>query len=211
MRRGSLAAGIGAVAFAVLPVIGMFLANPPGGSFSVHDSAKYVAQGHHSAVFVSVYFVLAGAVGLVVLLARMRDSIGGRFATVFWGLGVGGAAVYVAGYALVVALPVALTYGGAHSGLATTPSLTYILAESGWAVMFGAGCTLVGAAFVTFALASPTVPAWVRWTAFVAGVCGIAAVAWFPYFVMALWVLIVGIWLVVADRGTVGAPAAQPA
>jgi hypothetical protein len=211
MRRGSLAAGIGAVAFAVLPVIGMFLANPPGGSYSVHDSVKYAAKGHHTAVFISVYFVLAGAIGLVVLLARMRESVGGRFATVFWGLGVGGAAVYVAGYALVAALPVALTYGGANSGLTTTPSLTYILSESGWAVMFGAGCTLIGAALVTFAFAAPTVPAWVRWTALVAGVCGVASVAWFPYFVMALWALVIGLWLVVADTDTVGAPEPQPA
>jgi hypothetical protein len=211
MRRGSLAAGIGAVAFAVLPVIGMFLANPPGGSYSVHDSVKYAAKGHHTAVFVSVYFVLAGAIGLVVLLSRLRESIGGRFASVFWGLGVGGAAVYVAGYALVAALPVALTYGGANSGLTTTPSLTYILSESGWAIMFGAGCTLIGAALVTFAFASPTVPAWVRWTALVAGICGIASVAWFPYFVMALWALVIGVWLIAADRGTVGATAPQPA
>jgi hypothetical protein len=31
--------------------------------------------------------------------------------------------------------------------------------------MFGAVCTLIGAALVPFAFASPTVPAWVRWSA----------------------------------------------
>ncbi len=38
MKRGSLA-GIGALAFAVLPIVGLILANDPGGTYKASDVA----------------------------------------------------------------------------------------------------------------------------------------------------------------------------
>src|SRR5581483_1180276 len=105
--------GPGAIAFGVLSFVAMMIANPPGGTYSASDATKYIEHGHRAAVFVSVYVFLIGAVGLVLTLARLRAAIAdaGR-ASVFWFLGIAATAAWVAGYALVVAVPAASAYGG---------------------------------------------------------------------------------------------------
>src|SRR5579872_5486726 len=210
MKAGSLFAGVGAVAFGALLLVGMVIGNPPGGNYGVHDAAKYVAKGHRASVILSLYLVLLAVAGLVLLLARLRDSItGARLARVFWALGVASASAIASGYALVAAVPLALAYGG--HGLTVTPQLTYVLAESGWVIMYGAGGILLGAALVTFAAGQVEAPAWFRRSTFVAGLAGLAAPAWCPFFLVMLWSLVAGVWLLVGGRGRRIAPEPQPA
>lgn len=198
MTRG-LAAGLGAIAFGVLSFVAIMIANPPGGTYSASDATKYIEHGHRAAVFVSVYIFLIGAVGLVLALARLRAAIAdaGR-ASVFWFLGIAATAAWVAGYALVVAVPAASAYGG--KSLSIDPSVTYTIAESGWVILYGAGGLLLGCALVAFAIGPVAVPAWVRWTTLVAGIAGLAALAWFPFFIVLIWAVVLGVWLLVADR-----------
>jgi len=203
MKKGTAAAGIGALAFAVLPIVGFIVANPPGGTYSVSNTIDYIAKGHRPAVFVSAYMLLLSGVGLLLLLARLRDSIGDkRRATVFWGLGAAATAAWVAGYSLVIAVPAAFAFGGG-SQLTLTHGVVYTFAEAGWAIMYGAGGTLLGCALVTFALGPVRAPAWVRWSTLVAGLAGIAALAWFPFFLVYAWSLVIGVWVLVGERGRV--------
>ena len=89
MQRRSLVAGIGAIAFGVLPIVAFMVANPPGGNYKASDIADFIATGHRPAVFVSVYLMLLSAVGLLVLLARLRESIAaGSRETLFWSFSV---------------------------------------------------------------------------------------------------------------------------
>jgi hypothetical protein len=76
-------------------------------------------------------------------------------------------------------------------------------------VMVGAGGLFLGAALLTFAAGPVTVPAWMRWATAVAGLCCIAGVAWFPLFVVFLWAIVLGVWILAADRAEAPAPAAQ--
>jgi hypothetical protein len=77
--------------------------------------------------------------------------------------------------------------------------------------MYGAGGMLLGCALITFAAGPVAVPGWVRWSTLVAGIAGLAAIAWFPFFVVYVWAIVLGLWLLVADRGHATAPAVQTA
>lgn len=200
MRRSSVLAGVGALAFAILPIVGFMIGNPPGGNYSVSNIIDYEAKGHRPAVFASVYVILLSAAGLLLLLARLRDAVGdGRRSSLFWAFGVAAAAAWTAGYALVIAVPAAMAFGGGSHITLTDPTV-YTFSEAGWAIMYGAGGLLLGCALLTFALGPVTAPAWVRWSTLVAGVAGLAALAWFPFFLVYAWSLVIGVWTLVTAR-----------
>jgi hypothetical protein len=206
VRRGSLS-GVGALAFGVLPILGFMIANPPGGSYDAADIVDYVTKGHRPVVFVSMYMLLLSGVGLALLVTRLREAIGaGSRKTVFTVLGAAAVAAWVVGYALVIGVPAAYAFGGGDK-LSLAPGVVYTFAESGWAVMYGAGGTLLGCALVTFAVGRVAVPSWVRWATLVAGIAGLASLAWFPFFLVYIWAIVLGCWLLVARAE----PAREPA
>jgi hypothetical protein len=162
-------------------------------------------------VFVSLYIMLLSAVGLLLVLARLRDALpAGARASTFWALGIGVVVAWFAGYALVVSPSTALAFSGGK--LSTLdPTLGYALAEAGWAMMYGAGGLLLGVALIVFAAGPVAVPAWVRWATLVAGVAALAGIAWFPMFLVYLWAIVLGVWMLVARPVTAPAPVVEAA
>ena len=211
MRRESLLAGIGALAFGILTFVAFIVASPPGGDYKASDVTKFLAKGHRFDVFLSVYVMLIAVAGLLLLLAHLRRAIGGgQRESIFWGFGVAAVAAWIGGYAVAISPSLALAFSGGH--LKTLPAPTaYTFSEAGWALMYGGGGLLLGAALITFALGSVTAPAWVRWSTLGAGIAGLAAVAWFPFFLVYAWAIVLGIWTLVAERSRVGEPSAAPA
>jgi hypothetical protein len=199
------AAGLAGIAFPVLLIAAFFVSSPPGGEYSTGDIANFVEKGHRPAVFVSVYLGLLAVAALIGLLARLRDSIresvkpgADRF---FWGTAVAGAAALAIGWLLVLTVPVAIGYAG--TALALDPQVVYTICEAGWIVMFGAGGVLIGIALVVAAFASRrALPGWLSVATGIAGVAGISSVAWFPFFVLLLWSLLIGVWLLLAGART---------
>jgi hypothetical protein len=210
MKTRSVLAGVGGLAFAILPMVGFAIANPPGGNYSVHDITEFVTKGHRTVVFVSVYVLLLSGVGLALLLARLRDGVEGQRRTLFWGLGVGAVAAWVSGYALAVSAPVAMAFGG--SGKFTLADGTiFTFTEAGFAIMFGGGALLLGCALIVYALGPVAEPAWVRWSTLVAGIAALAGLAWFPFFIVYAWSLVLGLRLLVTARSAAPEIQAQPA
>jgi hypothetical protein len=78
--------------------------------------------------------------------------------------------------------------------------------------MYGAGGLLLGCALVTWAVGPVALPAWVRWSTLVAGIAGLAAIAWFPFFLVYLWAIVIGVALIVIElRQAPETAAPQPA
>jgi hypothetical protein len=205
-------AGLGGLAFGVLAFVAMIIASPPGGNYKASDVTSYLAKGHRPAVFISVYLMVVAVVGLVLLLARLRTRIEGSRESLFWGFSIAAAAAWLSGYALVVATPAALAFsGGSLDASAITPQTGYVFSEAGWAVMYGAGGILLGVALATFVVGRVAVPAWVRWGTAVAAVCALASLAWFPFFIVYLWAIVLGVWGLVASPVEAPSTAAQPA
>jgi hypothetical protein len=211
MQRRSLVAGIGAVAFGVLPMVAFIVANPPGGNYKPSDIADFIAKGHRPAVFLSAYLMLLSGAGLLFLVACLRDSIAdGARSSIFWGFGIASVAAWVAGYAIAISPSLALAFSGGKLHSLSAP-VAYTFSEAGFAAMYGAGGLLLGCALLTFAAGPVTVPAWIRWTALVAGIAGLAALAWFPFFLVYIWAIVVGIALVVIEWRQAPEAAVQPA
>jgi hypothetical protein len=206
-------AGVGGLAFGVLAFVAMMIANPPGGGYKASDVTSFLAKGHRPAVFVSVYLMVIAAAGLLLLLARLRSAIDGQREAVFWGFSVASVGAWLSGYALAISPSVALAFSGGKLGSSSiSPQVGFVFTEGGWVVMYGAGGVLLGAALVTFALGRVEVPVWVRWTTAVAGIAALAALAWFPFFLVYLWVIVLGLWALLASPARAHRPAAvQPA
>jgi hypothetical protein len=205
MRSRSALAGVGSIAFSVLTIVGLALANPPGGTYKASDAVKYVAKGHHVAVFASVYVLLLAVLGLLFLLAYLRDLLSaapdrGRVARIFWAMGIGSATSFAIGWAIVLGNAIAHAFGG--SGVVVDPAVTYLASELGFSVVFGPAAILLGFALITFVIGGRAlVPAWLRWSTLVAGVAGIVSLAFFPAVLVLLWGIVMGIWLLVPSRG----------
>jgi hypothetical protein len=205
MRSRPALAGVGSIAFSVLTIVGLAVANPPGGTYKAADAAKYVEKGHHTAVFVSAYLFLLAVLGLLLVLAYLRDLIdaapdGARAARIFWATGVAAATSFAIGWGLVVGNAIAHAYGG--RGVVIPPTVTYLASELGFVIVFGPAAILLGFALLTLMFgARPTLPAWLRWSTLVAGLGGIASLAFFPSVLLIAWGIITGIWLLMTSHG----------
>jgi hypothetical protein len=132
--RQTTVPGIGGIAFSVLTVIGIVMAMPPGGGYNESNIADYLGKGHRPVVIVAFYLGLLGILGLIYLLAHLRDVIGAtpenrRTATIFWGTGLAGAASFAIGWAVIGGQVIAHLEGG-HSIVIPSP-LTYLIGEMG--------------------------------------------------------------------------------
>jgi hypothetical protein len=203
MKQRPVVAGIGALAFSVLTIIALLITNPPGGSYSEHDATKFVSHGHHAAVFVAVYLVMLAIVGLICLLAYLRDvtlaALEGELITrIFWGTGLAAAACIAAGWGIVFGNAIAHAFGG--KGVVIAPPVTYLVSELGSALIWGPGAFLLGIALIVLMVGSRGAwPAWLRWATLIAGLGGVASVAFFPSALVILWGIVVGIWLLAAQ------------
>jgi hypothetical protein len=206
MGRPAVVAGIGAIGFSVLTIVGLGLMNPPGGNYAAHDIEKYLRHGHRVAVFAGLYVEILAALGLLLLLAYLRDRVAApatRFAS--WVVGVIGASMILLGFTVAASGALARAYGG--SAVVVPPTTSYVISEIGAAMIWGPGGVLLGVALILLAAAKGVaLPAWLRWVTFVAGVLGLASPAFFPSFALLIWGLVTGLWLLVTGARAQAAP-----
>jgi hypothetical protein len=207
-------AGIGGIAFGVLTLVSTTVSKAPGGGFKPSDAADYLARGHRVVAILSAYLGWIGVLGLICLLARLRELLTAddQWArNVFWGTGLAGAASFAVGWGVIGGQVVAHTEAGGSGGtpISIAPDVTYLLSEVGVVFIFGSGATMLGLALIALMIGSRgTLPAWLRWSTLVAGLCGVAGLAFFPFFLLMLWAIVLGVWLLVGARS---ATAADPA
>lgn len=198
-------AGLCGISFAVLTFVGGLIDNPPGGTYKASDVAKYLESGHRPVIFVASYMALLGILAFFVLFAWLRTRIvDPTQSSVFWGLSVAGAGTFIAGWALHMAVPVAIGYGGS---VTVGPTVTYVFVEGGYIVL-SAGAVLIGLALVMLVFGRVALPGWVRGITAVGALGALTSAAFFPFGLFFLWALAIGIWLLVARPAPSAAPAA---
>lgn len=199
IKQGSTLAGAGAIAFGVLTVIGTF-GGSPGGSYHESTVRDYVSIGHFPIVVVTGYLAMLGVLGLICLLAYLREVIafdGGRklAASIFWGTGLAAAASFAVSWGLVTGIAVSAAEGG--SAASVPHPVTYVLSDASLNVLFGSGGILLGFALIALVLSSRgRLPNWVRWLTLAAGVLAIGAPFFFPAFAIPIWGIVIGVWLI---------------
>ena len=214
VKQGSTLAGAGAIVFGVFTVVGTF-GGSPGGSYDDSTVAEYVKIGHFPIVVVTGYLALFGVVGLICLLAYLREAISvepGRklAASIFWGIGLAAATSMAVSWGLVTGLALAAAEGGSAATVAHP--VTYVLSDTSLNVLFGSGGIMLGCALIALVLGSGTTfPRWLRWLTLVAGVLALGAPFFFPAFAIPIWGIVIGIWLVASGRVSNPGIASQPA
>jgi hypothetical protein len=210
--RGPLLAGVGAIAFGILTIVAVFVANAPGGNYSLSSVTDYLAHGHRIAAIVVTQLALLAILGLICLLAQLRDTISiepanKRAGTIVWGTGVAAAAAFAIGWGVLGGQIVAHLEGG--SPIVIPPAVTYLISEIGAVFIFGCGAALLGLALIVLMLNSrTTLPTWLRRLTLFAGLCGIAGLAYFTFFVLMIWGVVIGIWLLSTRGNSLDAAAA---
>jgi hypothetical protein len=208
---GTVGAAFGGIAFSVLTLVAVTIANSPGGNYSASQIADYLARGHRVAVIVVFHLALLGLLGLIAVLAHVRDLLPDRRnATIIWGTGVAAAACFAIGWGIVGGQVIAHLEGG--NAIAVSPAVTYLISEIGAVFIFGCGAILLGLALIVLMLNSSTVlPRWLRSLTLVCGIAGVAGLAFFTFFVLMLWGLAIGLWLATAGRHIASPGAAMEA
>lgn len=215
IQKGSAVAGVGAIAFGAFTVVAVVVGGAPGGNYGESDVVNYVAIGHLPTVIVTGYLALFGVLGLICLLAYLREAIStepGRIvaANIFWGAGIASAASLAVGWGLLTGIAVASAEGG--SAASVPHPATYVLSDTILNVVYGSGGILLGFALVALMLGSRGIlPNWLRWLTLVAGVLATTAPFYFSAPAIPLWGLVFGVWLLVAGRGRLPAMATQQA
>jgi len=211
MKATTVLAGVGGITFGVLALIATVVANSPGGNYTASNATSFVASGHRSAVYVSLYLVTIAVLGLICLLARLREmvSVGADeqpvALSIFWGTGLAAAVCWAAGWAVALSVPIAYAVGG--DGFSIGPAQTYAIVEAGLAILFGPGSILLGIALIALFLGGrATLPAWLRWVTLIAGILGLASPAFFPWFALLIWGVVIGVWLLASGRGSASSP-----
>ena len=189
--------GVGALGFAVLWIGGVILASPPGGNYSAKDLQDFTASGHRTAVGVGMVLSLIGVAGLLLLVTQLRRMAAGRSGdgAFVWGAGL----ISLTGFAIGTVLIDVVPMGLANGGRLIPASVTYMFTQTGFAAAWGIGGSFL--ALTLLALAVPghlAMPGWLRWFTIVAGVIGLFSLAFFPFFILVLWALVAGIWLLVS-------------
>jgi hypothetical protein len=208
---GSRAAALGGIAFGALTLIAIFVTNSPGGGYSVSEVTDYLAEGHILPVIVAFHLALISLLGLVALLVQLRDLLRQpHVASVVWGTGVAATACFAVGWGIAGGQVVAHLEGGA--AISVPPAVTYLISEIGVVFIFGCGAVLLGLTLIVFALnAGEVMPGWLRWFTVACGVAGLAGLAFFTFFLLLIFSMVVGVWLLAANRqGTAPAFASQP-
>jgi hypothetical protein len=204
MRRPPTIAGVGALAFSVLSFAAVTLVNNPGGGYAESTVTDYLAASHFPVVLLGLCLGLLGVVGLLCLLSYLRELIGTgdneqQLGNVFWGTGVASAACFAVGWGFIAGQPVA--HAEAGSVLAIPPTVTHLISETGGSVMiYGAGSMLLGLALAILFLKPAALPTWLRWLTLIAAIAAFAGLAFFTFALVLLWGLVVGTWLLIADR-----------
>ena len=208
MRRPTFVAGIGAIAFGVLTIVGLALMNPPGGTYKASNVADYLEKGHRVAVCAGLYVEVLALVGLVFALAYLRDLLVSEWSRrIFWTLGTIAAGGLVLGWAIMAAGAIARAYGG--SGVVVSAPTTYLVSEIGGTIVWGPAAILLACTLITLtASAGVALPAWLRWLTLALGVIGLASPAFFPSLALLIWGVVTGVWLLATGARAQGATAA---
>ena len=129
-------AGIGGIAFGVLTIVGLALMNPPGGNYKASSVSDYLEKGHRVSVIGGLYLEVLALVGLLILLAYLRDLLVSDWTRrLFWAFGIIAVGGLAMGWAIMAAGAVARLFGG--RGVVVSAPTSYLVSEIGGTIVWG--------------------------------------------------------------------------
>jgi hypothetical protein len=207
-------AALGGVAYVILFVIGVLLiynGTPDSGSAPGKIIAYYSDSGHRDRI--NIGWVLAGLGYFFFLwfLSALRQSIRRLEAEdgFLTGLATMGGVVYATLSLAALAVETGIrTMSDDTYQHQVFPAIIHAGDDAAW-VLHASGGVGLGAMIIAASLAAlraRAVPTWAGWLGIVVGILGLGLVIFFPWFLVAIWILVVSIGLFVR-AGRAPAPA----
>lgn len=206
MTRDTRPAGVGALTFAVSLVVGFTLFGPKGGRYSAAEIDSFLAQTS-SGLIISIALLVISVIGLIVVMAHLSETSSGTGRRAIWATSLVAAASFLIGWGLYLSPYTSIRSGGP----ALDPGVSYVFLSAGMVTLFGVGGIALGIALITLAVSGGVTPVWVRATSGFAGVSALitwpflVALQWSPnqwlpgpFYLVILWGLIMGVWLLVS-------------
>jgi hypothetical protein len=206
-------AGLGGLAYVVLFIIGLILIAsglPSGDAPPGKVIAYFQDSGHRDRISLGWILMVVGVFFLFWFVAALREVVrrvagDGVLTTVAT---IGGA-VYGALTLVAFSLDEAIyTMSDDTYRHEVYPGLIHAANDGGY-VLHSAGGAAIGAAIVATSLAvlgARVVPPWLGWLSLVAGIVSVFSIFFFPWFVIALWLVVASV--LVTRALSRGAPAA---
>ena len=203
-------AGVGGIVFVMALVVGFTFFGPRGGFYAASAMANFIGQSSTN-VIVSIYLLAASIAGQLLLMAYLTETFmsDGRHIRITWGASTVAAGSFLVGWSLYFAPLTSVISGGP----AIDPAIAYTIINAGFVVFFGAGGMLLGIALLTLAMWGRAAPKWVRAVHALAGLSAFltwafllaskwSANQWLPvpFYVVLLWGLVIGVWLLVSHH-----------
>jgi hypothetical protein len=209
-------AALGGVAYVVLFVVGvsLFFGNSPdSGSAPAKIVAFYSDSGHRTRI--NIGWVVAGLglfcflwfVGALRQTIRRLEGDDGLLTSLTTIGGVVYAALSLAALAVNTGIRTMSDDTYRHQ---VFPELIHAADDAAWVLHAsgGAGAAVMIIAASAAGMRARAVPAWAGWLGVVAGILSLALIVFFPWFVLAIWVLVVSIGMFVrAGRPRAALPA----
>jgi hypothetical protein len=210
-------AALGGVAYVVLFVVGviLFFGNQPDGSSAPGKIIAFYSQsGHRNRI--NVGWIVAGLglffflwfVGALRQTIRRLEGDDGFLAALTTIGGVVYAALALAAIAVNAGVKTMSDDTYHH---VVYPGLIHAADDAAWVLhsSAGAGAAAMIIAASTAGMRAGAVPAWAGWLGIVAGILSLGLIIFFPWFVLAIWVLVVSVGMFVrAGRAPVALPSA---
>jgi hypothetical protein len=209
-------AALGGVAYVVLFVIGVILLfgnSPDSSSAPAKIIAYYSQSGHRDRINFGWILVGLSIFCFLWFLSALRGTVrrlegDDGFLT---GLTAIGGAVYAALTLASIAVETGIrTMSDDTYHHTVYPGLIHAADDVGW-VLHASGGAGIGAMIIAASLAglrAGAVPRWAGWLGVVAGILGLALLIFFPWFVVAAWILVVSIGMFIrGGRDTAVSPA----
>jgi hypothetical protein len=210
LARWTALAGVAYVVLFVIGVILFYGGSPDSGSAPAKIIAWYSDSGHRTRINIgwvlaglSIFFFLWFLSALRQVVRRLEVDDG-----LLTGLTTIGGAVYSALTLAGVAVDTGVrTMSDDTYQHQVFPGLIHAADDASWMLHAsgGAGAAAMIIAASVAALRARAVPSWAGWLGVVAGILSLALVVFFPWFVLALWVLVVSVGMFIRGGRTAAA------
>lgn len=208
MQTSRRLAGTALLVFTLGTFAALTIASAPAGNYDLSQIHSYLAPSARVTIFTGAVIGVLAAVALLYYLSALRaDMPPGRGRDLVWGSGIAAAATAAVGWMIDAAIPIAYAQGGGHVSL--TPSVVYTFAGLSMGMVYGPAMVFAGVAVVIAARQLRTAPRWWRVLSYIGGACAILSSAYFPYYLFAVYGVVVGVWGLLAKGGPVAAPQRQ--
>jgi hypothetical protein len=196
-------AALGGVAYVVLFVIGVLLVyhgTPDSSSAPGKIIAYYSDSGHRNRINIGWVIAGLGYFFFLWFLSALRQSIRRLEAEdgFLTGLATMGGVIYASLSLAALAVETGIrTMSDDTYHHQVYPGLIHAADDAGW-VLHASGGVGLGAMIIAASLAAlraRAVPSWAGWLGIVVGILGLALIVFFPWFLVAIWILVVSIGL----------------